>query len=383
MQNSFTIPKLSKSGNSWYIHFRFNGKQHRLKNNINRVVDLKQREIEFNILAKFTLQDLKNGWNPEQPEVKKEKSILTVIEAFNLALTVKKELLQNDTFINLRSKVNRFKKAIEALNYSSIKVVDLKIRHYEDILNKTSELFKLSDNAYNQYKVSLSNILNVLVDEKILKRSFKLKIKNKKVIKEVSHIPATHADIEKIKTHLKNKYPNYFLFWSTMFHTGIRPAELLKVKLSMIDLCKDCITIDKSISKNKTTRIVPINQYQKLIFKSMELDSFQNDYYLFGTYKEKYKAKKNIIKNYSPAPYKIERKEASDLWKLEIKENLNINMTLYSIKKYGANEKILAGLSVNALRELFGHSSEVTTQIYITNLQEINRKEILSKSPKF
>jgi site-specific recombinase XerD len=36
--------------------------------------------------------------------------------------------------------------------------------------------------------------------------------------------------------------------------------------------------------------------------------------------------------------------------------------------------KILAGLSVNALGELFGHSSEVTTQIYITNLQEINRK---------
>jgi hypothetical protein len=53
-------------------------------------------------LAKFTLQDLKNGWNPEQPEVK-EKNILTVIEAFNLALSIK-ELLQNDTFINLRSK---------------------------------------------------------------------------------------------------------------------------------------------------------------------------------------------------------------------------------------------------------------------------------------
>jgi hypothetical protein len=35
-----------------------------------------------------------------------------------------------------------------------------------------------------------------------------------------------------------------------MFHTGIDP-ELLKVKLSMIDLCKDCITIDKSISKIK------------------------------------------------------------------------------------------------------------------------------------
>jgi hypothetical protein len=40
----------------------------------------------------------------------------------------------------------------------------------------------------------------------------------------------------------------------------------------------------------------------------MQLDSFQN-YYLFGTYKEKYKAKKNIVNNYSPAPYKIERKK--------------------------------------------------------------------------
>jgi hypothetical protein len=29
-----------------------------------------------------------------------------------------------------------------------------------------------------------------------------------------------------------------------------------------------------------------------MIFESMQLDSFQNDYYLFGTYKEKYKAKK-------------------------------------------------------------------------------------------
>jgi hypothetical protein len=31
---------------------------------------------------------------------------------------------------------------------------------------------------------------------------------------------------------------------------------------------------------------VPINQYQKNDFESMELDSFQNDYYLFGTYKK-------------------------------------------------------------------------------------------------
>jgi hypothetical protein len=63
------------------------------------------------------------------------------------------------------------------------------------------------------------------------------------------------------------------------------------------------------------------------------------------------------------------------------KRNFKYKYDLYSIKNN--NEKIFSRFKRYALRELFGHSSEVTTQIYITNLQEINRKEILSKSPKF
>jgi site-specific recombinase XerD len=59
--------------------------------------------------------------------------------------------------------------------------------------------------------------------------------------------------------------------------------------------------------------------------------------------------------------------------KEEIKDKLKINMT-YSIKKHSANSFILAGASVELIKDLFGHSSEVTTQIYITNLKETERK---------
>lgn len=65
------------------------------------------------------------------------------------------------------------------------------------------------------------------------------------------------------------------------------------------------------------------------------------------------------------------------------KDKLKIKMTLYSIKKHSANSFILAGASVGAIKDLFGHTSEVTTQIYITNLKEINRKEILEKGTEF
>jgi hypothetical protein len=51
------------------------------------------------------------------------------------------------------------------------------------------------------------------------------------------------------------------------------------------------IVIDKSISKKKTTHIVPINQYQKIIF-CMQLDSFQMITIYLALTKKKYKAKK-------------------------------------------------------------------------------------------
>ena len=379
----YTTPKISKTTHLWYVYFRYDGKQFRFRLNYNQIEDQKIKQIHFEELCKSILKKLREGWNPNIKERQQDKSELTIIEAFDLALKLKQEIIQNDSYINLKATVKRFKKAIEILNFEKVKILDIKIRHYEMILDKTVDTFSLTDKSFNRYKIALSNILNLLVDEKILKRNFKLRIKSKKVIKEVAHVPASNNDIELIKTHLKTNYPNFFLFWATMFHTGIRPTELLKVRLSMINLNNDCILVDKTIAKNKISRIVPINQYQRVIFEAIKLNSYPSDYFLFGSHDEKFKHKKLTDKNYSPAPYKIERKQATDLWREEIKIKLKIKMTLYSIKKHSANSFILAGASVGAIKDLFGHSSEVTTQIYITNLKEINRKEILEKGTDF
>ena len=366
----YTIPKLSKTTSLWFVHFRYDGKQFRYKLHYNKIEDLKEREMAFKGLCKAILKDLQKGWNPNIKEVKTVDSEITFNDAFDLALATKKELIQHDTYIVLKSKVKRFKVAAESLRINDVKIAELKNRHFELILNKTATLYNLSDNSFNLYKVGLANVLNCLVDLHILKRNFKLKVKSKKVHKLPSHVPTNENNIAIIKNHLQTNFPDFYLFWVTLFHTGARPTELLKVRLFMIDLSNDNINFDKDITKNGNARTVPINQYLKTLLISMKFGNYPNYYYLFG-------------KDFKPCEIGIERKQATTLWREEIKTKLGINMTLYAIKKHSANSLILAGVSVNAIKDLFGHSSEVTTQIYITNLKEINRKEILEKGTDF
>jgi ketol-acid reductoisomerase len=65
------------------------------------------------------------------------------------------------------------------------------------------------------------------------------------------------------------------------------------------------------------------------------------------------------------------------------KEGLNINVNLYSMKHLGANKKILAGMELDTLRELYGHSSKMMTLTYAKNVKEIYRNQIMENSPDF
>jgi len=56
---------------------------------------------------------------------------------------------------------------------------------------------------------------------------------------------------------------------------------------------------------------------------------------------------------------------------------------MYGLKHKGGDDKLLAGISLDALRELYGHSSKQMTERYVTKLFQIHSEEILDKSPEF
>lgn len=379
----YTQPKLSQAQRGWFIHFRYNGKQYRFSEGLNKIKDLKQRAYEYEKLHIVILSRLKKGWNPSINIILEQQSNYNLIEGIDLALEKKKSLVSKDTFQEYRGTLKKIKTCILELKIDQLNITELEKIHVRAILNKASDKYNLTPNNYNKYITHFKAVLSVLFNEDIIITNPVIGLKKRKHIKTESHIPASALNIETIKTELKENHYNFYIFCETIFHTGIRPEELLKVRLSMLDLELLEINLTNDITKNGMARTVPINSYLLAFFTAMDFKDLPKDYFLFGSTKEKFKHKSNRVNEYLPAPFKIRRANASELWREVVKDKLNINMTLYALKKHGANAKILAGVSIGSLKDLFGHSSELTTAIYITKLKEINRKEILEKSPKF
>jgi integrase len=190
-----------------------------------------------------------------------------------------------------------------------------------------------------------------------------------------------------IKTELKKNHPNFYNYISVIFHLGIRPEEILKIRLSMVDMDKNVITLPPNITKNrKKYRIMPINKHLKRDLETMSFRELPKDYFLFGSFKEAglgNRGKNQFLPDFIPGPTHTNRDTATRRWESVVKIGLKIDCTMYSIKKYGANKKASAGISTEAIQGIFGHSERETTLIYLTNQDEINRKEVMDNSPDF
>src|SRR5690606_7543645 len=186
-----------------------------------------------------------------------------------------------------------------------------------------------------------------------------------------------------IKEHLQEHHPDFFRFIAMIFHTGIRPKEILLIKLKMIDFKNNQIVLPPEITKTAIERIVPINPFLKDMLMEMVTYSCPASFYLFGSFRESGKGNTGKHKDFIPGPTARKRETATKRWKTIVKDGLNIDVNMYSNKHAGANAKILAGMDLDTLRELYGHTSKMMTLRYAKSVKEVYRKQIIELSPDF
>lgn len=385
MNERFTIPKLVKAQRGWYVYFRYDGKQFRDSYGKNKIENLAKREIEYREVCRLLLIDLKSGWNPNLPEGVQMQNDMYIIEALRFALEKKKPNIAKKTYSNYDGTINFIETASIKLGLDRLKIIDLKRMHVKLIIEKAKSINDWSNKAHNKHLNHFKAVLSELIEFDIIEDNPAFKVKNLRVEDSIAHIPPTDQEWKIIKTELKNNHRNFYNFISVIFHLGIRPEEILKIRLSMVDMDKNKITLPPNITKNrKKYRILPINQYLKKDLETMNFRELPQDYFLFGSFKESglgNRGKNQFLPDFIPGYTHINRDTATRKWEKVVKIGLKIDCTMYSIKKYGANKKASAGISTEAIQGVFGHSKMETTLIYLTEQDEINRKEVMDKSP--
>lgn len=381
----YSKPKLIRYDDlkkTWYVYFRYNGKVVKQTGDINRIPNDKLRERAGNALAGMLHEKLKNGWNPFVPDITHTVcDTFTLYQALEFAMEKKKAVIADKTYKDYSCTLRFAKKAISELHLNYLMIADTKRAHIKLILEHMQKDRSWSNMSYNKNLGQLQAILSELIQWDIIPFSPGSKIKSKPVPVTRSNIPPTAPELKIIKQHMEVKHPEFLIFINMLFHTGIRPVELTRIKIGMIDVTNRIITLPAEITKTKKERIVPINDHLfETLIPYMKYD-YPEYFYLFGSHRPSGKGNIGLHKDFMPGPTKMKRDTATKRWEKIVKIGLGIDRNLYSMKKAGANAKILAGMSTRALKELFGHTSELTTEIYITNLHEVINKEIMLKSP--
>jgi integrase len=385
MKAIYSKPKIYKGtgkNKEWYIWWRYNKKLFIKRDDINRIKDLKERLLEAEAISNYYFNKLRSGWNPLVPDLEAIEGLdLTLSDALDFAMDKKKSRLSHKTYLDYQCTIRFCKDAIRTLNLGKLLVVDTKRVHIKTIMETMMKQRKWSNLSYNKNLNYLQAVLSELLQWDIIPINPGHNIKHLQVNEYISNVPATPEEHKIIKEHLETFHVDFGRFVQTLFYTGIRPVELTRIQISYVDMINRIITLPGSITKSRKERTVPINNSLYEIFESMNIFSYPGEYYLFGSFREKGKGNIGSHKDFICGPTQLKRDTATNRWRKIVKIGLGINVNLYSTKKSGANAYIMAGASIRAIKELFGHTSEMTTEIYITNLKDVLKKDILANSP--
>lgn len=266
-----------------------------------------------------------------------------------------------------------YKKDLEELEFFLLQTED--VSDIEKSTNRQLRNFiihlsqkKISEKTINRKISSIRSFFKFLLKTSSLEVNPTLNIKNLKLRKqvlvpysedEIKALENTFIDIDQTLSEFE-KTRNQLIF-EIFYQTGIRRMELINLKISEIDFSECTIRI---IGKRNKERQIPITKNLKEKLNQYISLKEDNHEYLFTNNKGEILKEKfvyNLINKY--------------LSKVTSKQKKSPHMLRHTF----ASHLLHNGAELNSIKEILGHSSLATTQIYThSNIDDL--KKIFNQS---
>ncbi len=396
VRKNFTTPVVCSydgdTSEEWYIFFQYfhAGKWHKFKKRegINRIKDARERMAEAKALREARELWLKMGWNPvTDPEFEARKTIGKAIDfadvknwpiekALQFALS-KKQLATKSRF-DYSTTVRYVAAGAKSLFYDQVPISGIKRVHVKAIMDELRKLKGLSAKSYNRHLDYFKSLLSELVEWEAIEFNPAYRIAYLETEDTQKYVPPTVEEKNLIREYLYLTDYHFFVYVISIYHTGIRPKEILGLQIKDYDENRSVFHLKPVYEKTKTKkeRTVTINQHLLRYIKQLGLNGCPPDYYIFST-------------DFKPGPARIDRKLATSRWNELVRGQLGIDKYMYSLKHLGADDLITRGKEKgvqnieDVVRDHLGHSSKFMTRRYTQKGLELSRKVVADLSNDF
>jgi len=223
-----------------------------------------------------------------------------------------------------------------------------------------TELYKTKPHAAHLYYRTLKAAFNKAIFWKYLDENPLKRIKLQRITGR-HPVFMTKNDLIILLSAVQNK--DLQDIYNAAFYTGMRLSEILNLSWTAINIDRQVLVVmntDTFTTKSKKDRIIPMNEITLDIFKRRKLVAAKGMVFL----KDGRKLRKEYVsKNFKRAV---------------IKSGLNPLLHFHCLRHSFASNLIQMGVSLYLVKELLGHESITTTEIY-SHLQKDDLVEAISK----
>ncbi|MPL77597.1 Tyrosine recombinase XerC [bioreactor metagenome] len=373
-----TVPRLVEGRNKqWYVYFSvlnpMTGKMKPIKvyRGFNECTNLAQKKAwGISLVAELT-EKLKAGWSPLDDKEKfiysDQTEYLNLSKKFNKVRNSVKNTryyiseyldsrmveLKPKSFSTYQSKLRIFVNWLDHRNYGEFDISAINYKIIQEFFLFLIDDSNLDRRTIEKYVQILRSYFDFLIKKGKLTDNPVKEIKKPKKLKDMAARPIHDYDMKLLLTHIKEANPQLYMACMFQYYLAIRPGQELRLlKVRDIDVYNHkVVVVDETAKTNRRVIDMPVD-LAELVLK-YQINRYNRDFYVFS---------KNGIPGPEPLGHNTLRNRFN---KFRDQLNLPSVYKFYSMKHSGGGKLLEAGLTMEEIRDHFGHKSIETTDHYL------------------